>query len=98
MWLPPFYNLPLAAFFGAVEVVVALMLGLHLEERYVRLGVADLWHHLWASPLLSLLILMGAGVLAAMVRFAHDAPRLATRLVAGECISRSRSSPWPRSS
>src|SRR5437867_7275541 len=83
VWLLPLYNLPLVAFFGAVYVVVALILGLHLEERYVRLGVADVWHQLWASPLLSLLVLMGAGELAAMVRFVHDAPGLLTRLVMG---------------
>jgi hypothetical protein len=83
VWLLPFYNLPLAAVFGGVYVLLALILGLHLGDRHAGLGVADLWHALWASPLLFLLVLIGGGMLAAMVQFAHDARHLVSRLLIG---------------
>ena len=42
IWLLPAYNLPLAAVFGAVQVLLAFMLGLHLDDRHVDLGFGDL--------------------------------------------------------
>jgi hypothetical protein len=60
IWLMPAYNLPLAAVFGTVQVLLAFMLGLHLEDRHVTLGVGDLLGAMWESPtafLLSLLVL-----------------------------------------
>ncbi len=83
VWLLPFYNLPLAAVFGAVYVLVALILNLHLGDRHVRLGAADLWHGVWGSPLLFLLLLIGGGLLTAMVQFAHGAQHLLLRLLVG---------------
>jgi hypothetical protein len=73
IWLLPLYNLPLAAVFGIVQVVLAFMLGLHLRNRHVSLGVADLRRAVWESPTAFLLILLMIVSLAAMVRFAHDA-------------------------
>ena len=35
IWLMPAYNLPLAAVFGTVQVLLAFMLGLHLDDRHV---------------------------------------------------------------
>lgn len=73
IWLLPLYNLPLAAVFGIVQVVLAFMLGLHLKNRHVSLGLADLRRAVWESPTAFLLILLMIVSLAAMVRFAHDA-------------------------
>ena len=73
IWLLPPYNLPLAAVFGAVHVLLAFMLGLHLEDRHISLGLGDLRHALWESPTFFLLILLMMLSLAATVRFAHDA-------------------------
>ena len=72
IWLLPAYNLPLAGVFGSVQVLLAFMLGLHLGERHVSLGVGDLRRALWESPTAFLLILLMAASLAGMVRFAHD--------------------------
>ncbi|MGH3907079.1 MAG: hypothetical protein ACRDTE_23320 [Pseudonocardiaceae bacterium] len=73
IWLLPLYNLPLAAVFGIVQVLLAFMLGLHLGDRHVSLGLGDLRHALWESPTSFLLILVMIVSLAGMVRFAHDA-------------------------
>ncbi|MGH3963153.1 MAG: metallophosphoesterase [Pseudonocardiaceae bacterium] len=73
IWLLPAYNLPLAAVFGTVQVLLAFMLGLHLGDRHVALGLGDLRRALWESPTSFLLILLMLGSLAATVRFAHDA-------------------------
>ena len=83
VFLLPFYNLPLAAVFGGLYVLVGLILGLHLRDRHVALGVAALWHAVWGSSLLFLLLLIGGGVLAAMVQFAHGARHMVFRLVIG---------------
>lgn len=73
IWLLAPYNLPLAGVFGAVQVLLAFMLGLHLRGRHMSLGVGDLRRALWESPTAFLLILLMIVSLAAMVRFAHDA-------------------------
>jgi hypothetical protein len=59
--------------FGAVHVLLAFMLGLHLGDRHVSLGLGDLRHALWESPTFFLLILLMMVSLAGTVRFAHDA-------------------------
>jgi hypothetical protein len=73
IWLLPVYNLPLAAVFGTVQVLLAFMLGLHLGDRHVALGLGDLLLALWESPTSFLLSLLMVVSLAGMVRFAHDA-------------------------
>ncbi len=73
IWLMPAYNLPLAAVFGTVQVLLVFMLGLHLEDRYVSLGVVDLLRAMWESPTAFLLSLLVLASLVGMVRFAHDA-------------------------
>ena len=73
IWLLPPYNLPLAGVFGVAQILLAFMMGLHLRERHVSLGLADLRRHLWESPTAFLLILLMIVSLAGMVRFAHDA-------------------------
>jgi hypothetical protein len=73
IWLMPAYNIPLAAVFGTVQVLLAFMLGLHLEDRYVSLDVGDLLRALWESPTAFLLSLLVLASLVGMVRFAHDA-------------------------
>ncbi len=82
IWLLPAYNLPLAGVFGVVQVLLAFMLGLHLGERHIDLGLGDLRRALWESPTAFLLIVLMMVLLAGMVRFAHDAGGLA-RLVLG---------------
>jgi hypothetical protein len=82
MWLLPIYNLPLAGVFGVAQVLLAFMLGLHLEDRHVDLGVGDLRTALWESPTAFLLITLMLGLLFGMVRFAHDAPGV-TRFLLG---------------
>jgi len=67
------YNLPLAAVFGTVQVLLAFMMGLHLRDRHVDLGLGDLRRLLWESPTAFLLILLMMTSLGAMVRLAHDA-------------------------
>jgi hypothetical protein len=73
IWLIPAYNLPLAAVFGTVQVLLAFMLGLHLHDRHVSLGVGDLLQAMWESPTAFLLSLLVLASLVGMVRFAHDA-------------------------
>jgi hypothetical protein len=71
IWLLTPYNLPLAGVFGAVQVLLALMLGLHLRDRHMSLGLSGLLRVAWESPTFFLLIVMVSVVV--MVRFAHDA-------------------------
>ncbi len=73
IWLLAPYNLPLAGVFGVAQVVLAFMLGLHLHENHVDLGVGDLRRALWEAPTAFLLITLMLVLLAGMVRFAHDA-------------------------
>jgi hypothetical protein len=73
IWLLAADNLPLAAVFGTVQVLLAFMLGLHLGDRHVSLGLGDLCRAVWESPTSFLLILLMIGSLAGMVRFAHEA-------------------------
>jgi hypothetical protein len=73
IWLLAPYNLPLSGVFGAVQVLLALMLGLHLGNRHVALGLGDLGHALWTSPTFFLFVLFVTVFVVGMVRFAHDA-------------------------
>jgi hypothetical protein len=73
IWLLPPYNLPLAGVLGVVQVLLAFMLGLHLDDRHADLGVTDLRRALWESPTAFLLMTLMLVLLAGMVRFAHDA-------------------------
>jgi hypothetical protein len=73
IWLVPAYNIPLAAVFGTVQVLLAFMLGLHLHGRHVSLGIDDLLQAMWESPTAFLLSLLVLASLVGMVRFAHDA-------------------------
>jgi hypothetical protein len=82
IWLLPPYNLPLAGVFGVAQVLLAFMLGLHLDDRHVDLGVGDLRRALWESPTAFLLISLMLVLLAGMVRFAHDASGV-TRFLLG---------------
>ncbi len=81
IWLLAPFNIPLAAVFGTVQVLLAFMMGLHLEDRHVSLGLVDLRRALWESPTAFLLILLMIVSLALMVRFAHDAGGLARLLL-----------------
>jgi hypothetical protein len=81
IWLLAPYNLPLAGVFGAVQVLLAFMLGLHLQDRHVALRLGDLLNAVWESPTLFLLIPLVIVALAGMVRFAHDARGLRRFLV-----------------
>jgi hypothetical protein len=82
VWLLPPYNLPLAAVLGAVQVLLAFMLGLHLRDRYVALDPRKLWLAVWESPTAFLLIVVMIATTGAMVRFVHEAGGL-TRLLLG---------------
>jgi len=73
IWLLAPYNLPLAALFGLLQVVLAFMLGLHLENSHVGIGLSDLRRALWTSPTAFFLIATMLLLLASMVRLAHDA-------------------------
>ena len=73
IWLLAPYNLHLSGVFGAVEVLLASMLGLHLGNRHVALGPGDLLHAVWESPTFFLLALFVILFVVEMVRFAHDA-------------------------
>ncbi|HEX3394044.1 MAG TPA: hypothetical protein VHS52_05905 [Acidimicrobiales bacterium] len=73
VWLLPFYNLPLAAAFGTVQVLLAFMMGLQLHNRYASLDPVELTRAVWESPTAFVLILFMIVLLAGMVRFAHDA-------------------------
>jgi hypothetical protein len=79
IWLLPVYNLPLAAALGAIQVLLAFMLNLHLKDRHRHVGFGDLRLLLWESPTAFLLIILVVVSLGAMIRLAHDArgvPRL----------------------
>jgi hypothetical protein len=82
VFLLPAYNLPLAAVFGAVQILLAFMLNLHLRSAHVGLGFGDLRRALWSSPTAFLLILLIVVTVGLMVRLAHDASGL-SRLVLG---------------
>ncbi|HVL02972.1 MAG TPA: hypothetical protein VM386_00910, partial [Acidimicrobiales bacterium] len=81
IWLLAAFNIPLAAVFGTVQVLLAFMMGLHLEDRHVSLGLVDLRRALWESPTAFLLILLMIVSLALMVRFAHAAGGIARWLL-----------------
>ena len=74
VWFLPFYNVPLAVLIGLAQVLLAFNLGLHLRDRHRELGLTGLRRALWESPTAFLLIVLMVVLLAAMVRFAHDAP------------------------
>ncbi|MGI8983387.1 MAG: metallophosphoesterase [Acidimicrobiales bacterium] len=82
IWLLPVYNLPMAGVFGVGQIVLAFMLGLHLDGRHVDLGVGGLRAALWESPTAFLLMTLILVLLAGMVRFAHDATGV-TRVALG---------------
>ncbi|MGH3537965.1 MAG: hypothetical protein ACRDQV_16755 [Pseudonocardiaceae bacterium] len=82
IWLLAPYNLHLSGVFGAVEVLLASMLGLHLGNRHVARGPGDLLHAVWESPTFFLLALFVILFVVEMVRFAHDA-RGVRRFVVG---------------
>ena len=81
IWLLAPFNIPLAAVFGTVQVLLAFMMGLHLKDRHVSVGLVDLRGALWESPTAFLLILLMIVSLALMVRFAHDASGIARWLL-----------------
>ena len=81
IWLLPPYNLPLAAVFGTVQVLLAFMMGLHLRDRHVALDLGDLRRALWESPTAFLLILLMMVSLAAMMRLAHETSGVGRLLV-----------------
>ena len=82
VWLLTPYNLPLAGVFGAFQLLLAFMLGLHLRERHVSLSLRELWLAVWESPTAFLLLVLMVVSLAIMVRFAYEASGL-TRLLLG---------------
>ena len=82
VFLLPAYNLPLAALFGGVQILLAFMLNLHLRQGHVALGFGDLRRALWESPTAFLLILLIVVTVGVMVRLAHDASGL-TRYLLG---------------
>ena len=82
VWLLPPYNLPLAGLLGAVQLLLAFMLGMHLEGRHENVSLRGLWVAVWETPTAFLLVLLLLVILGAMVRFAHEATGL-TRLVLG---------------
>ncbi|MEX0659052.1 MAG: hypothetical protein WD080_07960 [Egibacteraceae bacterium] len=86
IWLLPLYNLPLAAAFGILQVLLVFMLELHVRDRHVAIGVDDLRLALWESPTAFLMILALMASLAAMVRFAHGASGV-NRLLLGSIHS-----------
>jgi len=94
IWLLAPYNLPLAAVFGTVQVLLAFMMGLHLRDRHDSLDLVDLRRALWESPTAFLLILLMMVSLAAMVRLAHEASGVG-RFLLGRCIRCCNSDPWP---
>ena len=73
VFLLPAYNVPLAAVFGVVQVLLAFMLNLHLRSRHRSLGLDDLRQALWESPSAFVLLLLIISTVAVMVRLAHDA-------------------------
>lgn len=81
VFLLPAYNLPLAAVFGTVQIVLAFMLNLHLRGGHVSLELDDLRLALWESPIAFVLLLLIVVTVGAMVRLAHDASGLARLLL-----------------
>ena len=82
VFLLPAYNLPLAGVFGALQILLAFMLNLHLEGRHASLSFDDLRQALWGSPTAFLLIVLIVTTVGAMIRLAHDAGGL-SRLLLG---------------
>lgn len=82
VFLLPAYNLPLAAVFGCVQVLLAFMMNLHLRSRHVSLGFGDLRRALWESPTAFLVIVIVVITVGAMIRLAHEASGV-SRLVLG---------------
>src|SRR5262249_4822901 len=82
VFLLPVYNLPLAATFGGMYVLIAFMLNLHLHQRHLSLGLDDLRRALWQSPSAFVLLALIVVTFGVMVRLAHDASG-ATRLLIG---------------
>ena len=78
----PAYNLPLAAAFGAIYLVLAFMLNLHLRDQHVDLSVGDLREALWQSPTAFLFIVLILVTFGILVRLAHEASG-AVRLLIG---------------
>lgn len=77
--LLPAFNLPLAGVLGMIQVLLAFMLNLHLDEGHRDIGFGDLLPALWQSPIAFLLMMLIIGSLATTIRLAHDAsgvPRL----------------------
>ena len=81
LFVLPAYNLPLAAFFGGIYVVLAFMLSLHLRNSHVSLGLTDLRRALWSSPTAFLLIMLIVVTFGIMVRLAHEASGAARLLI-----------------
>jgi len=81
VWLLPAFNLPLASVLGALQVLVAFMLGLHLDDRHREVGVVDLVRALWESPTAFLLIVLVIASFVTMIRLAHDASGLPRLLI-----------------
>ena len=82
LFVLPAYNLPLAAVFGAIYVVLAFMLNLHLRNAYVSLGLSDLGRALWSSPTAFMLIMLMVVTFGVMVRLAHEASGVVRLLIA----------------
>ncbi|HEX2273725.1 MAG TPA: hypothetical protein VHG90_07625 [Acidimicrobiales bacterium] len=81
LFVLPVYNLPLAAFFGGIYVVLAFMLNLHLRSAHVSLGLTDLRRALWNSPTAFMLIMLMVVTFGIMVRLAHEASSPARLLI-----------------
>jgi hypothetical protein len=73
LWLLPLRNPAFAALLGVINVQLAFMLNLHLEDAHVGIGVVELGRALWKSPTAFVLMLLMVILFGAMVKFAHDA-------------------------
>jgi len=82
LWLLPFRNPAFSAFLGIINVLLAFMLSLQLDDAHLEISVGDLGRALWRSPTAFLLMLLLVMVFGGMVRFAHDAGG-ASRLLLG---------------
>ncbi|HWC11799.1 MAG TPA: hypothetical protein VG455_11305 [Acidimicrobiales bacterium] len=82
LWLLPLRNPAFAALLGVINVQLAFMLNLHLEDAHVGIGVFELGRALWKSPTAFVLMLLMVILFGAMVKFAHDAGGL-SRLLLG---------------
>lgn len=82
LFVLPAYNMPLAAVFGGIYLVLAFMLNLHLHNAYVSLGLDDLRRALWNSPTAFLLIMAMVVTFGIMVRLAHEASGVVRLLIA----------------